>query len=219
MLSLLAAAVAPALALLFYFYLKDEFEQEPVHMVIRCFLFGAFLVLPVMFAQYIIGAETAWTTTLAGTAAVPALLEELFKWFTVMAAVYTHIHFNQRYDGIVYACAVGLGFASVENVFYLLEYGLDYAFIRAVFPVSGHALFAVVMGYYIGRAKFGGHRNLNLFLALLIPVLLHFSYNFLVISRDTAAFAAVPFMIGLWILAIWKVKKANRLQHSALHIS
>lgn len=81
-------------------------------------------------------------------------LEEFFKWLIIIVALYKHVEFDDPYDGILYGASVSLGFATVENILYLLNYGMGEAFLRALLPVSSHALFGVVMGYYIGRAKF-----------------------------------------------------------------
>src|SRR5690606_39910115 len=83
-----------------------------------------------------------------------SLLEEFFKWFIILFAVYEHGDFNEPYDGIVYAASLSLGFATVENILYLIANGIEFAFGRALFPVSSHALFGVFMGYYFGKAKF-----------------------------------------------------------------
>ena len=94
-------------------------------------------------------------------------------------AIYRHVEFEDAYDGILYGASVSLGFATVENILYLFTFGTDIAFIRALLPVSSHALFGVVMGYYIGRAKFAVESNKRkfLFLAFLAPFSLHFIYN------------------------------------------
>lgn len=212
MLSLLTAACAPAIALLLFFYLKDDFELEPIYMVIRSYIFGGLLVFPIMFIQFVIEEETAFSSVYFSVFVQTAFVEEFLKWFVVLLTVYFHTQFNQRYDGIVYACAVGLGFASVENIFYLIEYGLDNAFLRAVFPVTSHALFGVVMGYYFGLAKFSskGHRYLTA--AFFIPFLLHSLYNLILLGFHTLSYLLVCFMIFMWIYAMKKVKAANSQQ-------
>ncbi|PYZ95320.1 PrsW family intramembrane metalloprotease [Salipaludibacillus keqinensis] len=218
MLSIITVAFAPAIALLIFFYLKDEFEQEPIIMVVRCFLFGALLVFPVMFVQFAIQEEAGVVSSYFISFIQVSLTEEFMKWFIVLITVFYHVHFNQRYDGIVYATAVALGFASVENVLYIFVNGLDTAFFRAVFPVTSHALFGVVMGYYFGRAKFNRtHRYHYLFLALFIPYLLHSLYNLILLTFNQWIYVLIPFMIFLWMLALRKVKKANRRQKVFLY--
>ncbi|SDN37904.1 glutamic-type intramembrane protease PrsW [Alkalicoccus daliensis] len=212
MIGILTAACAPAIALLLYFYLKDQFELEPFHMVIRSYVFGGLLVFPVMFIQYAVITETGISSSFLLSVILAPFTEEFLKWFTVMFTVYFHMHFNQRYDGIVYACAVGLGFASVENIFYLIENGLDTAFLRAVFPVTSHALFGVVMGYYFGLAKFSAKRKTFLLISFLVPLLLHSVYNVILLAPGSWAYLLVTFMIFMWIFAMKKVKSANKAQ-------
>ncbi|TMW73621.1 glutamic-type intramembrane protease PrsW [Alteribacter natronophilus] len=213
MLAVIAAALAPSAALLAFFYLKDEFENEPLITVARCFLFGCLLVFPVMFIQFAFDEEGLLQSYFLTAFVQTALTEEFFKWFLVYFTVFHHVHFNERYDGIVYACAVALGFATVENIFYLLSAGVDQAFLRAVLPVSSHALFGVVMGYYLGKAKFSNKgKKTKAGLALLIPVILHGIYNFIILTQNYWTYAVIPFMIFLWVYALRKVKRANRMQ-------
>lgn len=152
MFSILSAGVAPALALMSFFYLKDRFS-EPITLIARNFIFGMLLVFPIMFIQYVFQAEGIINHPVSESFLLVGLLEEFFKWFIFMYAIYHHAEFDAHYDGIVYAVAISLGFATLENILYLFTNGINYAFIRAFFPVSSHALFGVIMGYYFGKAK------------------------------------------------------------------
>lgn len=213
MLSIITAAVTPAVALLLFFYFKDEFDQEPVTMVLRSFVFGALLVFPAMFIQYAIQYEADLASSFVSAFFQAAFTEEFLKWFIVLITVFYHVQFNQRYDGIVYATAVALGFATVENILYIAANGVDTAFFRAVFPVTSHALFGVVMGYYFGKAKFNhSHRYRYLFAAFALPYLLHSFYNLILLLLDQWIYLLIPFMVFLWLLALRKIKKANREQ-------
>lgn len=62
MLEIISAGIAPSLALLSYFYLKDEYESEPISLVLKTFISGAFLVLPIMFIQYAFAEEGLLTS-------------------------------------------------------------------------------------------------------------------------------------------------------------
>lgn len=57
MLEILSAGIAPGLALLSYFYLKDEYEPEPISFVLRTFIYGALMVFPIMFLQHVLETE------------------------------------------------------------------------------------------------------------------------------------------------------------------
>lgn len=212
MFSLLTAGIAPAIALLSYFYLKDEFEQEPIIIVLKSYLVGALLVFPILFIQFALQ-EEGMMATVASEVLQTAFIEEFLKWFIIMITVYNHVEFNERYDGIVYSTAVALGFASAENVLYLISYGLETAFFRALFPVSSHALFGVVMGYYLGKAKFNEEKKIKYFIySFAFPFLLHTVYNGILIVQNQWILYLIPFMIFLWVYSLRKVKKANQFK-------
>jgi hypothetical protein len=160
MFAIISAGVAPGLALLCFFYLRDEYELEPILVVLRIFFLGMVLVFPIMFLQYVLETEGVITGDFATAFLSAAFLEEFFKWFILFYTAYQMIEFDEHYDGIVYGASISLGFATVENILFLLANGLSHAFGRALLPVSSHALFGVVMGYYLGKAKFSG-KNKN----------------------------------------------------------
>jgi RsiW-degrading membrane proteinase PrsW (M82 family) len=155
LLSVITSAVAPGLALLTFFYLKDKYDQEPLHMVIKVFLLGLLIVFPVMIIQ------RGMVLGLNGGPYVDSFLissgvEECLKWFVLYHMIYNHTEFDEPYDGILYAVAISLGFATIENIMYAWysHASIGSMFMRALLPVSGHAMFGVIMGYHMGRAKF-----------------------------------------------------------------
>lgn len=211
MITVIVASFAPAIALLMFFYLRDELKPEPVTVVIKSFFLGMLLVFPVSFLQFSLAFEADLTGNFVVSFIQVALIEEFFKWFIFMLFVFHHTSFNERYDGIVYASAVSLGFASLENYLYISTYGLETAIYRAVFPVTVHALVGVLMGYYFGVAKFTDrYKNIYLFLALIIPILFHGMYHFYLIRYSVMIYALIPFMLILWFTALYKIKQANQ---------
>ncbi len=222
MLVILSAGIAPGLALLSYFYLKDHYETEPISVVLKAFLYGVCLVFPIMFLQYVLDVEGVFTTDFDTAFLSAALLEEFFKWFILMVAIYQHIAFDEPYDGIVYGAAVSLGFATMENTLYLLANGVEHAFTRAILPVSSHALFGVIMGFYLGKAKFlAVKRKYYVLLAFIVPFLLHGVYDFILITQKMWVYWMLPFMMYLWWFGLKKVKRARILSdfHAAKSIS
>ncbi|WP_186577825.1 glutamic-type intramembrane protease PrsW [Aquibacillus kalidii] len=215
MLALLSAGVAPTLALMAFFYLKDKFSNEPKRAVFQTFMYGALLVFPLMFIQYAFTEEGIGQTPFIRSFILIGFLEEFFKWFIFLYTIFKYTKFYSLYDGIIYGVSISLGFATVENILYLLAHGIEYAFTRALFPVSSHALFGVIMGYYLGKAKISLYpTNMNILLALVIPVLLHGFYDFVLetIKSNNWLFIIIPFMIALWINGLRKVKIANQYQ-------
>jgi protease PrsW len=210
MIAVISAAIAPGLALLLYIYLKDKYESEPISVVIKSFVLGALLVLPVIFIQYAFQAEHLFQNSLVQSFLLNGFLEEFFKWFIIIYTAYHHIAFTERYDGIVYATAVSLGFATAENLFYIYAYGIHIALWRALLPVSSHGLFGVIMGYYIGRAKFTHKKKRWLAFALLSAATLHGIYDHLMSVKSIWMYMVIPFMIILWWIALRKIKQLNQ---------
>jgi len=211
--SVIASAVAPGIALLTFFYLKDKYDAEPIHMVIRIFLLGLLIVIPVMIIQR---GLTLWLghEPFVQSFFISAGVEELLKWIVLYYIIYNHVEFDEPYDGIVYAVTVSLGFATVENVMYAWysHASIGTMFIRALLPVSGHALFGVIMGYYFGRARFSNGVRTKRFLvySLLIPLLFHGTYDLILSTvTDYWLWLMIPLMVILWYGGMGKVTRAN----------
>ncbi|OAB46942.1 glutamic-type intramembrane protease PrsW [Paenibacillus antarcticus] len=211
--SVIASAVAPGIALLTFFYLKDKYDAEPIHMVIRIFLLGLLIVIPVMIIQR---GLTLWLGhgPFVQSFFISAGVEELLKWIVLYYIIYNHVEFDEPYDGIVYAVTVSLGFATVENVMYAWysHASIGTMFIRALLPVSGHALFGVIMGYYFGRARFSNGVRTKRFLvySLLIPLLFHGTYDLILSTvTDYWLWLMIPLMVILWYGGMGKVTRAN----------
>jgi protease PrsW len=208
MFSIISAGLAPGVALLSFFYLKDKYEPEPIRLVFRLFLIGALLVFPIMVLQYAFQLEYS-LSPLIDAFIISGLSEEFFKWFVVYYTVFKHAEFNEHYDGVVYAVAASLGFATLENILYIFANGIDTAFVRAVLPVPSHALFGVIMGYYFGKSKMNNNKKL-LVVSLIIPAILHGIYNYILMSSmNEWLYTMVPFMIFLWWLGLKKMKDAS----------
>jgi RsiW-degrading membrane proteinase PrsW (M82 family) len=210
------AGLAPGVALLSYFYLRDRYDPEPLGMVLKSFILGGLLVLPVMVVEYAFKDEGLLQNPMANAFLVSGLIEEFAKWFIVIYTAYHHAEFNERYDGIVYTVAVSLGFASIENIFYLFSYGIHFALLRAILPVSSHGLFGVSMGYYIGQAKFAQNKRRWLAFALFSSAALHGLYDWLVQLNAEWGLVVIPFMAVLWWDALRKVKHSHQQDQQGL---
>ncbi|MEX2416180.1 MAG: glutamic-type intramembrane protease PrsW [Paenibacillaceae bacterium] len=212
--SLLMAAIAPGLALLAYFYLKDLYESEPISMVARMFVLGILTVFPTMVVQrgFVLGLGE---NPLLFAFGISAGIEEFIKWFLVYFLIFRNSSIKQPYDGIVYATAVSLGFATLENVLFSWFYqpSISTLLYRAMLPVSGHALFGVVMGYYLGKAKSSPeHERKYVTYALLLPIFWHGSFDYILSQANNYwLWLIAPFMFILWVRGIRKVNRANRM--------
>ena len=190
-LTVLSAALLPPILLGAYIWKKDP-KKEPTWQLIKAALLGVAICIPVAFAEYIIQAilfgEGGSPTTLWGTTVqafcVAAIPEEAAKLFVLWALLFRNPYFDEHFDGIVYAVFVGLGFAAVENVFYVVgnDAWQSVAITRALLAVPGHYAFAVLMGYYYSLYHFVDRSTHNKVCILLIPVLAHGVYDALAMS-------------------------------------
>lgn len=217
---LVTAAVFPAFVLMKYIFRQDSIESEPPALLIQLIFAGAFAVLPVMLlemgGQFILDRLLPSTSALYSILlmfAVVAPVEEGCKYYFLKKRTWRHPAFNYRFDGVVYAVFVSLGFAALENIGYVMQFGLAVALTRAVFSIPAHMSFAVFMGVFYGRAKVcevnGNMRCVrsNINTGLLIAILLHGFYN-TCLSIDTtfSMFIFIVFVILMNIVVFQKIK-------------
>ena len=157
---LLALAIAPGIAICIFIYLKDKYNKEPLGLLVLNFLMGMVAIIPAVLLQLISGIslEGLAGKTLVEMAIfaylVVGLSEEGSKYLMLRLFAYRRRSFDEPFDGIVYAIMVGMGFATLENIGYVLQHGMGTGILRMFLSVPAHATFAVLMGYYLGKAKF-----------------------------------------------------------------
>ena len=122
----IVAAVLPAALLLFYIYRKDGIEKEPASLLIKLIGFGVLAALlsgvletvAINLLDRVISiANPLYLIILAFL--IIAVVEEGTKYVLMKAATWKNPHFNFRFDAVVYAAFVSLGFAAFENIAYI----------------------------------------------------------------------------------------------------
>ena len=217
----MAIALAPIVVIFSLVFMLDRHEREPVKYLIFSFIFGILVAFPVvlveLYLQKVINPDLIvnplmFTALTAGFAV--ALPEELFKFIVLRLYAYPKAAFNEPYDGIMYAVAVSMGFAAIENVLYTAEHGLGTGILRAFTAVPAHAAFAHIMGYAVGAAKFIPKRGKRIRLMLLGlggAVLTHGLYDFF-LMYDNARWGIFTFIVLIIaiILAIRAIRSHQR---------
>jgi RsiW-degrading membrane proteinase PrsW (M82 family) len=186
------AAVIPAVVLLIRIYQADRIEKEPPSLILSLLGLGILSTFCAVITESIgewvlllLCQEDSFAYRFLMYFVVVALSEEGFKFLFLKKKTWYNREFNYQFDGIVYAVSVSLGFALFENLEYVFSYGFSTALIRAVTAVPGHACFGVFMGVWYGLAKRAANAEDAVTekkcrqLALLIPVLLHGTYDFI----------------------------------------
>lgn len=219
---LVVIALLPAIVLVVYIYKKDRVEREPVRLLLKLFGFGALSCLPASLAEGAIsavlaqlGVQNPYVAVFLNAFVVAGLCEEVCK-FLFLRTTWRSRAFNFQFDAIVYAVTVALGFAALENVLYVLQYGLQTGLLRAVTAVPGHAIFGVFMGYFYGYAKLSdywgrpGNTRACLRLSVIVPLALHGLYDFLAMSMSVNGRFMPAFFAYLIVLYVIGVRRVNR---------
>jgi len=203
---------APGLYWLWYFYQRDKLEPEPKKLIFISYFLGILSATLVIFVSmpfklnYFMGAVVS-----------APILEELAKFLMVWAYLYRSKNFSEPMDGIVYAAAVALGFASIENGLYLFRINQQAQFllpnvilIRALLSVPAHALFSGIWGYALGRYKFDKKKNrFTVVYGLLLAMLLHALFNFLCLIGIYSSFGLLILVAVMWGIMNKKIAKAE----------
>jgi protease PrsW len=202
--------IAPSLLICQYIFRMDKYEREPRLHLFVCFLLGILCTLPALNME-LLGKRLVSSDphnlllTFVFATLVIALSEEILKFFSLMLYAFPRKEFNEPMDGIVYSTMVSMGFATMENIMYVQgnpNDGFGIALARAFTAVPAHGLFALTMGYFIGKAKIATLPIDKLKFALKglgIAILLHGFYDFLLLQelfQVLAALATLSIVIG-----------------------
>ncbi|MBG7613588.1 PrsW family intramembrane metalloprotease [Polaribacter sp. BAL334] len=220
--SLLLLAIAPAMIIILYIYFKDKFEKEPIGFLVKNFLMGAIvsviitLLLSIIANQFFpLTNETSIFQQFIKAFFVVGFVEEFSKYIIVKFYAQKNDEFNEPFDGIVYAVLVSMGFAALENVMYVFQYGVSTGIIRAFTAVPAHATFGILMGYFMGLAKFSKNKQLLNITGLLVATFFHGAYDFFLFINFIPGIAIGAF-VSL-IVGIILSKKAIKIHQQNSH--
>ena len=221
---ILIAALAPVAMLLYYIYRKDEFQKEPVKEVLKAFGLGVasiFLSLMISGPFGAIGLYPAEQVTRWDGIAISffgaAIPEEIAKFLLFWLFVRRNKYFDEHMDGIVYAAAVSLGFAGLENVMYLFsaEEWVSTGIVRALFSVPAHFFFGILMGYYYSLVRFDPVTpSINRFWVLGAPIIAHGIFDSILFSAGVLpeGLALVIMIVFIWFCNSLRKQASRRIR-------
>lgn len=201
-------AITPALIGTFCIYQGYRRDRESGKLLFLTFILGALAVIPSIPVEEILIRLNVFDGILGAffnAFIVAALTEEYFKRLVILKLPMKTSYFNEKLDGIVYGAFAALGFATVENIIYVVFRYTNNPFIglnRGIFSVPAHAVFGVTMGYYLSLYKFNTDekdKRSNLIKSLFMPVLLHGVFDFILMADiPQLTFLFVPYVVFLW---------------------
>ena len=209
---LFGIAILPVIVLMIYIYRQDKYQKEPIRSLAKAFL-GGMLAIPLVIL-IVSGIDAALEGTfISETVFFSAFLEagipeELSKFLIFMIFIWRDKNFDEYFDGIIYASFIGLGFACVENIGYVFEFGFGTGVVRALLSVPGHFLFGVVMGYFLSMAKFHPtKRGTFLISGLLLAMLAHGLFDWLLMVASVMPLVGgIIYLVFLWgDIKLWKL--------------
>lgn len=205
---LLAVSILPGLGICYYIWQRDKHEPEPKHLLQWCFFFGVLSTVPAVLLELLgenlgIIAGPSFIMTFMFAIFVVGLSEELCKFVFLRYYIYPKDEFDEPMDGIVYSVMISMGFATLENILYVFQGGIQVGILRMFTAVPAHAAFAVIMGYFVGLAKFDPDPNRRFILlntGLAGAVMIHGLYDFFIFQQNYPSLAILTF--GTLIIAI-----------------
>jgi len=221
LLAFLVLGLAPGIFWLWIAYRWDKYQPEPRWLVIRTFLLGMAMVIPIALIENALGfadsnTANAVKVSLSSMAyqafIVAGLTEELAKFFVVYLSIYKSRHFDESTDGIIYASAAALGFATLENIFYMVSFGWQVIALRSILSTLGHLLFSVMWGYPLALLKIRqpGAKRL-LWLGLIGAIFTHGFYDFVLFTQSWFGLLVIPIMIGMVVALILMLRHSRKI--------
>ena len=222
-----ALAVIPGILIIIYVYRKDKVEKEPAGLIVRLLALGAVSCIVAGFAESFASAflpsfpAGTLEYALVNSFALAAFWEELLKYLALRIGSWRSPHFNYRFDGVVYGVSSAVGFAIVENVMYVYEYGYQTALVRAFTAVPLHAFCGVAMGVFYAMAKKESIQGRSsgfgyTLLALIVPMMIHGIYDTMAFMRTEAStIGLLPFVVIVYIVAIVTIRKLSKADYTA----
>ena len=204
---LIILLIVPIIGFAIYIYIKNKYNNQPLKVLLKSFVLGIFTgIFAIILESLLVKVSlfTGSTQNIYISFIVASLVEEGTKLAIIFPLIIRSKMFDDKLDGIMYMIFLGLGFAGIENLVYIVYENIDTVhqvmLLRSIISVPAHIMFAIIMGYYISKYKFSSKSKKieNIILALIVPVLLHGIYDFILMMSNR--WAMIIFVIYMTIL-------------------
>ena len=206
---LILISFAPGLFWLWFFLRLDKYRPEPRRLVVVTFLFGCLSTIPAAILEGIFGvgelleSDSDLITFATGMLLVVGPVEEICKFSVIRLVPYRSLYFDEPIDGLVYGAAASLGFASLENLVYVLNYGPEVMLLRAPLSTLAHLTFGSIWGYALGQHHSSGGKRIGIVIGgLALAAAVHALFNITVFAFPLVAVVLVA-IGGLWSFPVF----------------
>lgn len=212
---LIAWSLLPGFLWLWYVYLHDRYQPEPLRRIVMVFVGGMVITIPAGIINGIGGMVFPSPGHGVVMSTLDAMLvvgpcEETMKYLVAFFLAYKTADFDEPIDGLVYSGAAALGFASAENIQYLADHGAGVIPLRAFTAVPGHFLFAGAVGYAAGLARAGlPAASLG---ALAVAAIMHGLYDAFLFASVELGESALA-LGALAVLTVAALRYRSHLKH------
>lgn len=205
----LISGVLPALLWLRFWLDEDNLHPEPRSAIVRSFIAGCVAVLLVIPLQLIVQrfnlsefqSYVSW-----------AFLEEIVKLFVAFIVALNSKVMDEPIDALIYLITVALGFAALENVFFVLtpiSQGLWSAGIitgsmrfvgASLLHIVSSASIGICIAYAYYRSTF--YRSIAVIFGIILATSLHASFNLLIIRASALESIQVFGLVWIGIILL-----------------
>ena len=225
-----SASIIPVLVILAIIYNQGEVKKQPLWILGLLFIGGIISWIMVRYISKFLGndiykSQIEVSENLGNKGfflvsfGIIAVIEEISKYIVITIMCFKNKYFKNPYDAIMYAVCISLGFAFIENIMYINNFGVGVAISRAIFSIPAHASFGIIMGYYLGVSKLCKDNNNNSYSALtrycafFIPFLFHGFYDYLLNFNTESIYIVfliyVIIMYAFVIFLLFRLRKVD----------
>jgi protease PrsW len=214
---LLLATVPPVLFMVFIYWM-DRHEPESLKNIMIALLLGALSTIPALIIQLVLGFIPLFhlpgiTGGFFESFLLVAPSEEFFKFLVIYLFIRKKPFFDEINDGIVYFGTGAIGFALLENIFYVLENGFGVGLLRAFTSIPLHTFCGVIIGYHVGLARFTRQTGSRLLIlrGLILATITHALFNTLLSSGNLVVLLFIPLVILIYVVGFLILRHGRTL--------
>ncbi len=221
----LILAFVPAFVWLTLF-LKEDMHPEPKSLIMKTFGIGALITLLVLVLQALtrLAMEGAYSELALFSIAAFAFIEETMKFFSGYFYIRKKKEFDEPVDAMIYLVALGLGFATIENIFILFPYvispsatsffeGGETIAMRFIGATLLHTLTGAIVGYYWAKGILKKSQGVYIAIGIVITTLIHMTFNYLlVVFQSINIIYPTIFLVAVSFFVLRDFEKIKEVQ-------